>query len=483
MIPFKYVILAICFTNGIMTAVSQEKKQSSSNSLIFEDLPVANAQRNSILGANENPKDKISRNVFVKAKADKASWYFGEAVRVKYELFTALQTKSVISQRPSLNGASGEDLKLDEAQSREETVNGKKFQVFTILQIKLKPFQPGELIIDPIEVNNSVQYTGDDGKPHGYSGPIKSNPVKIQILALPEKNKPPSFSGIVGKFQIQDVIEKSSFPEGENNNLHVEIAGRGEYEDINPPAIAWPTGFDHFALRETMAGDKSKTPAQGKKVFDIPFTVNQSGNTTFPSIVFTYFDRDKKEYAQTRTEPILLTVLAVSTKKAGNPVVEVRKKITPVILWIAAGLLSALFIAGFVFIRMRKNEKARRKKLAEEAEVVATSAPVKQVDFRKEWDRISANRDGTGFLENTKDFLTRLLQAKLDTTDMLEEDLLKRIQHTELEKYVRRIYSCYNRLLYAPAGMESEWPAISSDMDCIMDLLNIPAGEPVLMDV
>ena len=117
----KYLILATCFTSGILNASSQDKKQASSNSLIFEDLPVASTQRNSVLLAGENPKEKISRNIFVKARANKTSLYFGEAFRVTYNLYTALQSKSVISERPSLNGASGQDLKSDEAASRQET--------------------------------------------------------------------------------------------------------------------------------------------------------------------------------------------------------------------------------------------------------------------------------------------------------------------------------------------------------------------------
>ena len=85
---------------------------------------------------------------------------------------------------------------------------------------------------------------------HQYSAPVKSNTVKVQILPLPDLHKPAFFSGIVGKFDLKDSIEKTSIAAGENNNLHIEIAGIGEYEDVNLPAIAWPAGFDHFAVHE-----------------------------------------------------------------------------------------------------------------------------------------------------------------------------------------------------------------------------------------
>jgi hypothetical protein len=477
--PFKHLILAICFTNGMMTVASQEKKQPSANSLIFEDLPVGNTQKNSVLKANENPKDKISRNVFVKARANKHSFYFGESVRLTYELFTALQTKTVISQRPSLMGASGEDLKSDEAQSRHEMLNGKDFQTFTILQFKLKPFQPGELTVDPIVVNNSVEYADDDGAVHKYTAPVKSNAVKIYILPLPEENKPALFSGIVGKFEIKDTIENAGFAAGENNNLHIEIKGLGEYEDINLPSIGWPVGFDHFALHETTAGDRNKIPAEGKKVFDIPFVVGKPGHAVFPSIRFSYFDPSKKEYVQVQTPAIPLTIVAAAAKVPGKLVNGIPNKINPYTLWIAGFILSALIAAVVVLLRMRNIRKAKAWKLAEEAEMAGLTALIKPVDYRKDWETVIACNDDTRFLEKTREFLTKLMQEKFDSADVLEEDLLRHIKQPELMRLTGEIYSYCNRLLYAPVGLTSERQAITLDMHRVMEILEVAASETV----
>jgi hypothetical protein len=324
-------------------------------------------------------------------------------------------------------------------------------------------------------VDNTVEYTDDNGKSHIYSGVVKSDPVNIQILALPDKNKPPSFSGVVGKFEIKDSIQKTSITAGESNSLHIEISGKGEYEDINLPAIVWPAGFDHYAVHETNAGDLNKFPAEGKKVFDIPFVAGQTGNIQFPAVTFNYFDPHKKDYFQIQTQPILMAVAAASSKSPVETPVGSIRKINPYTWWITGISLITIIAGGGVFFYKRKLRKIQEKKLAEAAELARLAALIKPaVDYRKDWDAVMTCENDTEFLEKTRAFLMKFLQEKFETDDVLEEDILLHVKQPELMEQIRDIFFWCNRLLYAPTGLENERPVISSDMKQIMDKMNVP---------
>ena len=124
---FKNLILVIWLSNEMLTAFAQEKKQPAPDiNSIFGDLPVDNVQRNSVLKKNENPQEKISRNMLVKASTNRRSIYFGEPVLATYELYTTLESRSQVSVKPSVTGSGVEELTIDEYSPRQVRLDGRK---------------------------------------------------------------------------------------------------------------------------------------------------------------------------------------------------------------------------------------------------------------------------------------------------------------------------------------------------------------------
>ena len=59
---------------------------------------------------------------------------------------------------------------------------------------------------------------------------VKSDPVTIEVMPLPETDKP--FSGIVGHFTIKSTLDKSSVKANDAVNLNVTVSGDGELKLI-----------------------------------------------------------------------------------------------------------------------------------------------------------------------------------------------------------------------------------------------------------
>jgi BatD DUF11 like domain len=481
---FKNLILVIWLSNEMLTVFAQEKKQPGADiNSIFADLPVDNVQKNSVLKKNENAGEKINRNIIVKASTNRNSVYFGEPVLATYELYTALESRSQISLKPSIIGSGAEELAVNEYMPRKVRLDGRNFQVFTILKLKLNPYQTGDIRVDPILVDNTVDYLANDGKKNNYSGTIKSNPLHLVVIPLPEEDKPSDFYGIVGKFEIRNAIEKSDFPAGENNNLHIEISGTGEFENITQPAVPWPTGFDHFVARETLTGDKNIFPFSGKKTFDIPFVSNRQGQFTLPSIDFSYFDPVIKKYRTVTTDAIPVKVGPAKVKHpTDQPISGVVHKVNPrmrFILWTILGLM-VLIASAVIFHFKRKNDfrKAREQKIAEEMKRLAAEQEVKPTDYRKEWLDIVLLSDDTHFLESAKSLLTKLMQEKFSINQVSEEGILGQLNHVTgnsgIVQQADAVYSGCNRLLYSPGDQQNLRFSITESMSRIFNILNIP---------
>jgi len=264
----KNLALVIFFSNEILTAFAQDKKQPATDvHSLFSDLPIADASKNSILNDDENAEEKIRKNIFVKATVSKTSAYLGEPILVTYRLFTALKSKSQVNSRPSLSNFSAVEMQVNNEIMHHEQIADKDYRVFTIWQAQLNPFQQGDLTIDPMLVDNTVDYIADNNKAYHYSGAVKSNSLNLKIIPLPDKGKPAGFSGVIGKFNISATLAQTNIKTGEKNNLHIEITGSGSFDNISLPVIAWPAGFDHFIDKEAVSIGKNEFPPNGKKNF------------------------------------------------------------------------------------------------------------------------------------------------------------------------------------------------------------------------
>jgi BatD DUF11 like domain len=203
--------------------------------------------------------------------------------------------------------------------------------VYTLRKAQLYPLQPGPLELEAAEVENNVHfvkegYLNKRGNPGtdmfgdllSPSIPpeamldekitLQSKPELINVQALPETNKPLSFSGAVGSFSIESSVEKNNFPTDDAGKLLVTISGQGNLTLVNAPEIVWPQGLEAFEPKAEEALNKLHVPVSGSKTFSFPFSVSQAGTYTLPSIEWSFFDAASGKYKILTTQPLQLTV-------------------------------------------------------------------------------------------------------------------------------------------------------------------------------
>jgi hypothetical protein len=353
--------------------------------------PIEEEQPDYYLMPGENIKDKVAKNLFIKATIDKHSCYVGEPVLATFKLFTRLDSESKIVKRPSLNGFSVVDMEQPETGIfSKEMYNGKLYNCYLIRKVQLFPLQSGLLLIEPVEIENVVRMirarTRSTKETNTWmdavmekmreadvsSGDIveeriilKSDSLKVNVLDVPEKNKPESFDGAVGNFSMEASLLNKSIAANDYATLRVVIKGKGNLPMITAPTVHWPSGVDSFDAKLSEEIDKHNAPISGTKTFDIPFAVSKAGLFTIPRINFTYFDEQTKTYHTLSSDSLQLNVTAAVKRKTpvfhDEPIV---KEGLPRWVWVAgvgSGLL--VLIAGIFFVQHKKEKKAEQKKI------------------------------------------------------------------------------------------------------------------------
>ncbi len=336
------------------------------------------------LQPGENVKDKIAKNLFIRATVDKHTCYVGQPILATFKLFTRLDSESKILKRPSLNGFSVIDLEQPEAGFfSKEMVNGKLFNCYLIRKVQLFPLQSGMLSIEPVEVENMVRMIRIKAGSSRETGNwldammekmkdaevnsddiireklvLKSDGLKINVLELPEKNKPETFNGAVGTYTMEAGLLKNEIAANDNATLRIIIKGSGNIPMITAPSVNWPSGVDSFEAKLSEDIDKTTSPISGTKTFDIPFSVSKAGKIEIPAVRFSYFNEKTKSYETITTQPLQLNVTAAAKRKAivtvGSP--DKVKKGTANVVWLAGGG-GLLLLAGSIFFFVSRKKK------------------------------------------------------------------------------------------------------------------------------
>ncbi|MBA3827650.1 MAG: protein BatD [Taibaiella sp.] len=283
----------------------------------------------------------LGNDIFIKVTVDKNKVYRGEQITTSYKLYSRTPMQVGISKLPTLNGFWTQDFDLPRGNVKptEEVINGKKYQVFVLKKSALFPQQAGTLELDPAEAQGSARILQQvherysdmvDDPVFGslmmndplfnnrfFSGMayrdvpvhLKSTPVKIEVIPLPEKGKPIGYGGAVGSFTLTDKIDKKEMTTDEAATLTLHINGSGNLKLIEVPKLALPNGLETFdpVVVDTITG--RSTTISGSKIITYAITPHTPGDYDIPGIPFSYFDPGTGTYTSLTTKPIHLHVI------------------------------------------------------------------------------------------------------------------------------------------------------------------------------
>ncbi len=256
-------------------------------------------------------------NIFLRAIVDRSRVYQGEQITVVYKIYTRARIVNYsISKLPTMTGFWGEELQLpQQVNLTNEVVNGKQYQVGILKKMALFPTQNGTLEINPMELTCQVQVQSKRRSNDIFDQffndplfgsqttnvPLKSLPVKVTVLPLPQNNVPESFQGAVGKFSLTASLNKRRVKTNEPIALKATINGTGNVKILEAPKLKLPTDFEQYDPKVKEDITRSGESINGTKTFEWLIVPRYPGDKKIPALEFTYFDIGQKRYITLRT--------------------------------------------------------------------------------------------------------------------------------------------------------------------------------------
>lgn len=235
--------------------------------------------------------------IFVDVEVSNENPYVGEAVDVRYYLYTRVDIPSEdIIEFPKLNGFIKRFPKIKE---RVETVeyNGLMYRRVLRYPVRVFPEKSGELKIDSLKM--SVHYVaagarGIFGRMNSVKKKIiRSKVVKLKVKDLPIENLPKNFTGLVGKHTAKITLNKKKYLINEPVEVRLEVVGPGALERMDAPLLFSSPLLESF---DTKAEYSDINIKNGRKAFDYTYLVRKAGVIESKSLKLAYFNVDRDEY-------------------------------------------------------------------------------------------------------------------------------------------------------------------------------------------
>ena len=263
------------------------------------------SNQNSAAAAAEN----ISENIFVKTIISKTKAYLGEQITVTHKIYTLYQLRGFKDIKfPDYTGFWAQDIASNaQIQVVNENVNGVNYQVGELKHTYLFAQRSGKIEIEPMKIecvvrkqsnkkSNDIfeQFFGGGFEDATFA--VKSKAVTIEILPLPELNKPAGFSGAVGNYTFKTQLSKDNIKTNDAINLIVTLTGRGNIKLVEPSKIDFPEDFETYdpKIKENVVAGTNGV--SGSKTFDYLIIPRHEGDYKINPLNFSYFDTEKKQY-------------------------------------------------------------------------------------------------------------------------------------------------------------------------------------------
>jgi hypothetical protein len=276
----------------------------------------------------------VGDNIFLRAVVDRVRVYQGEQITVTYKIYTRARIVNYsINKLPTMTGFWGEDLQLPQQVSlTNEMVNGKQYQVGVLKKSALFPTQSGNLEIQPMELTCQVQVQTrrrsndifDQFFNDPFFGaqtanvPLKSEPVKITVLPLPQNPVPESFQGAVGKFSLNASLNKRRSKTNEPISLKATISGSGNIKILEAPKLNLPSDFEQYDPKVKEDIERTGSSINGTKTFEWLIVPRYPGEKKIPALEFSYFDVVQRRYVTLRTNEFNIVVEKGSAEAPQN---------------------------------------------------------------------------------------------------------------------------------------------------------------------
>lgn len=293
---------------------------------IFKSQPVIVTVLNqNIKGEKQTNEDSyVSKNnvgksapVFIEAEISKTNVYINEPIEVSYRVY--LNPKFKIEKEnkinfPKYNNFWSQTEDLRDNHWEQVAVNGRIYYTKLFRRTVLYPQKTGNLSIDPLSLDFNIAYpTGEldffNDPQYETARRVIATPSKtIVVKPLPEKGKPENFTGAVGVFEFNVVVDKLESKTGEAIQIDFVVKGTGNLKLFELPKPNLPADFEIFEPTHKEDIEENIRGMSGSISDSYTVIPQNKGKFLVKPQQFSYFDIQSKSYKTISSDEINLTI-------------------------------------------------------------------------------------------------------------------------------------------------------------------------------
>lgn len=249
---------------------------------------------------------------FIHAEVDKQKVYVGEQITASFYLYTRGQVRDIDTLKyPDLKGFWKEEIEMATRLNFEQAViGGIAYQRALLVSYALFPIKVGKTTIDSYKAKCTVITPANFGFGRPYVFTKASKPIAIEVLEVPEANRPTNFSGAVGTFRVSAGFEPPTGTVNQPVTLRVRFEGHGNAKLIELPKLELPPSFELYDQKSQAKFMKDGTSYKEFEVLIIP---REPGIFKIPAVATAVFDPQSQKFSAIASQELNLAVTGTAT--------------------------------------------------------------------------------------------------------------------------------------------------------------------------
>ena len=460
------------------------------NGEIYKTSPIEIEVTNAVKKPNDpnNVEGQIDGNIHLVAEVSNPNPYLNEGITIIYKLYfrNPISVSDVSElETPSYGDFWSHLIKIGRAEiNMRGTFKGESYNEVVWRKAVLYPQKSGNLILEPLTLDLTLSLPSNRRDLFGRriltqsQKTITTGERVIKVKDLPKKNKPENFSGAVGKFDFDLILNKNALKASESFQAKIKVRGKGNLNLFNLPSINVPNTLEVYEPEHNEKVKVTLSGIQGTVEDNYTIVPQFQGKYPIPSIEFTYFDPKLEAYKTLFSQELIVDVYdgpASGLPSVNNSLSKSKNSIVPndssfrfikldtklqqknqKIFWRSYLFWALLFIPIVLII----TSIFIKKYILNQTEDLTTRKQKRAQQLAKKYLSSAKKviQDQAKFYEALERALHNYLKAKLkiETTELSKSKIQKLLNDKGIDKqisseYVEVIENC-ERARYAPGS-------------------------------
>ncbi len=267
------------------------------------------------------------RDLSIRLALDKKQVWLGEQVTASVYVMSPVEVVNILGQWPPAYDAFwAEDLQSPTAiEYKLKYIDGIPYRMYLLKKLALFPTRAGRLEIGPYSVELVVQIAGRsplDFFPETRRVKRQSEPVAVEVKALPKGGVPPGFeSTSIGEWRLSAEVSETRIAAGQPVPYRLTATGRGNLRSLSLPRLPAQAGLKAFDPTVTEKVALEGERFGGSKTVETIVVPERTGELVFPPLEWRFFSPKTGRYETARAPEVRVEVTpgAIAASGGGAP--------------------------------------------------------------------------------------------------------------------------------------------------------------------